>query len=69
MTTFTDKESEYLRGQRLGLLATVDAHGHPHVVPVGFRVAEDGTAIEVGGHNLAQSKKWRDIQANPQSRS
>ena len=65
MATFSDKELEYLHGQRLGRLATVDAKGAPHVVPVGFRLSEDGTAIDVGGHGMATSKKYRDLQANP----
>jgi pyridoxamine 5'-phosphate oxidase family protein len=66
MTTFTDKEAEYLRGQRLARIATVGPDGSPHVVPVGFRLAADATAIEIGGHGLSRSKKWRDLQANPQ---
>ena len=37
MSTFTEKEIEYLRGQPLGRLATVGRDGSPHVVPVGFR--------------------------------
>jgi pyridoxamine 5'-phosphate oxidase family protein len=65
VATFSDKELDYLRGQRLARLATADADGAPHVVPVGFRISEDGAAIEVGGHNLAKSKKYRDLQTNP----
>ena len=65
MATFSDKELEYLHGQRLGRLATVDAKCAPHVVPVGFRLSDDGTAIDVGGHGMATSKKYRDLQANP----
>jgi pyridoxamine 5'-phosphate oxidase family protein len=64
MPTFSDKELEYLHGQRLGRLATADAAGSPHVVPVGFRVSDDGGAIEVGGHAFAKSKKYRDMHAN-----
>lgn len=64
MGTFSDKELEYLRIQRLARLATVNAKGAPHVVPVGFRVSEDGNAIDVGGHGFAGSKKHRDIEAN-----
>ncbi len=37
MSVFAPEEIEYLRGQRLGRLATVNAAGEPHVVPVGFR--------------------------------
>jgi len=65
MATFSDKELEYLRGQRLARLATVDADAAPHVVPVGFRVSEDGDAIEVGGHGFSGSKKYRDMRATP----
>jgi pyridoxamine 5'-phosphate oxidase family protein len=65
MRTFTDKELRYLRSQRLARLATADAAGAPHVVPVGFRLSDDANAIEVGGHNFAKSKKYRDVKANP----
>jgi pyridoxamine 5'-phosphate oxidase family protein len=65
MATFTHKEVEYLSSQRLARLATADSNNAPHVVPVGFRLAEDGTAIDVGGGNLARSKKYRDLKANP----
>jgi pyridoxamine 5'-phosphate oxidase family protein len=65
MATFSDREIEYLRGQRLGRIATVGAGGAPHVVPVGFRLSDDGGAIDVGGHGFARSKKYRDLQANP----
>jgi pyridoxamine 5'-phosphate oxidase family protein len=64
MAAFSDKELEYLKGQRLGRLATSDPGGAPHVVPVGFRVSEDGDAIFVGGHGFAGSKKYRDLKAN-----
>jgi pyridoxamine 5'-phosphate oxidase family protein len=67
MATFNDKELEYLRGQRLARLATADAGGAPHVVPIGFRVSEDGDAIEIGGHGFADSKKYRDMRANPRA--
>jgi pyridoxamine 5'-phosphate oxidase family protein len=65
MSDFSDKEIEYLRSQRLGRLATVGGDGAPHVVPVGFRFDGDSDSIEIGGHGLSGSKKWRDLQANP----
>ena len=37
MGSFTDEELEYLAGQRLGRLATINPHGHPQTAPVGFR--------------------------------
>ncbi len=60
MSAFTEREIEYLRDQRLGRLATVDAKGRPHVVPVGFRYNAEKETIDVGGHNLAGTKKFRD---------
>jgi pyridoxamine 5'-phosphate oxidase family protein len=65
MAAFTVKEIEYLRGQRLGRLATVGADGSPHVVPVGFHLDAKAETIEIGGHGMSRSKKWRDLQANP----
>lgn len=67
MTTFSDKEREYLESQRLARLATANADGAPHVVPVGFRLSDDGAALDVGGHGFAQSKKYRDLKANPRA--
>ncbi len=66
MSYFSEKETDYLRGQLLGRIATIGSDGTPHVVPVGFRLSDDGEAIEVGGHGMGASKKWRDLQANPQ---
>jgi pyridoxamine 5'-phosphate oxidase family protein len=60
---FTEAEVAYLSEagkERLARIATVGADGTPHVVPVGWRFdAEHGT-IEVGGFNLARTKKFRD---------
>ena len=67
MSPFTEKEIEYLHGQRLGRLATVGSGSSPHIVPVGFRLDAEAQAIEIGGHGLSKSKKWRDLQANPQA--
>ncbi|MDQ4127091.1 MAG: PPOX class F420-dependent oxidoreductase [Actinomycetota bacterium] len=60
MSAFTEKEIEYLQGQRLGRLATVDTGGRPHVVPVAFRSNAERETIDMGGYNLAKSKKFRD---------
>ena len=62
MSAFTRDELAYLGGsRRLGRLATVGADGTPHVVPVGWSVnAEIGT-IDVGGHELEATKKFRDV--------
>ena len=65
MSAFTSEEIEYLGGQRLGRLATVGPHGQPHVVPVGFRYNPETDTIDIGGHDFATRKKWRDVHANP----
>ena len=62
MSVFTEKEIAYLEEQRLGRLATVDGEGRPHVVPVAFRYNPELDSVDIGGHNIAASKKFRDTQ-------
>jgi len=62
MSAFTEKEIEYLEGQRLGRIATVGQDGQPHVVPTSFRYNADHDAIDVGGMRMSQTKKLRDIE-------
>ena len=65
MSVFTNNELDYLHQQRLGRLATVDSSGDPHVVPVGFRYNAETDTIDIGGHGIAQSKKWGDVSRHP----
>ncbi len=65
MSVFTPEEINYMQSQRLARIATVGTKGQPHVVPVGFRYNPDTDTIDIGGHNFAQRKKWRDVQENP----
>lgn len=60
MSRFTSKEIEYLQSQRLARLATVGANGDLHVVPLSFRYNPEYDTIDIGGHNFASSKKYRD---------
>ncbi|MBB1254091.1 PPOX class F420-dependent oxidoreductase [Streptomyces alkaliterrae] len=62
--SFSPAEINYLRGQRLGRLATVDPDGQPQANPVGFFPQSDGT-IWVGGQALSRTKKWRNLRSNP----
>jgi pyridoxamine 5'-phosphate oxidase family protein len=64
MCHFTTAEIEYLKSQRLGRLATVNQAGEPHVVPVTFRYNAELDTIDVGGRNIGNSKKFRDIAQN-----
>lgn len=65
MSSFTDIELDYLRTQRLGRLATVNAHGHPQNAPVGFRYNAELDAIEIGGRWMSQTKKYRNVVKHP----
>jgi pyridoxamine 5'-phosphate oxidase family protein len=62
MSAFTDKELDYLAGQKLGRIATVGPDGQPHVVPTSFRHNAEHDAIDVGGMRMSQTKKLRDVQ-------
>lgn len=63
MSAFTGAEIEYMKEQRLGRLATVNAKGEPHVVPVGFTYNAESDVIDIGGHNMGRSKKFRDARS------
>jgi pyridoxamine 5'-phosphate oxidase family protein len=65
MSIFTNNELDYLGKQQLGRLATVDEDSNPHVVPVGFRYNSETDTIDIGGHDIAKTKKWRDAGNHP----
>lgn len=65
MSEFDKQELDYLDEQRLGRLATVGGDSQPHVVPVGFRYDADEDAIDIGGRDFAESKKFHDAKRNP----
>jgi pyridoxamine 5'-phosphate oxidase family protein len=61
MSVFTEVELGYLTGgRRLGRIATVGADGTPHVVPVGWIYNAARDTIDIGGHELQKTKKFRD---------
>src|SRR5699024_4767888 len=59
---FRDVELAYLTEskQQLARIATVGRNGLPHVVPTGFRYNPEADAIDIGGHQLEHTKKYRD---------
>lgn len=65
MSAFADEEIEYMSTQRLGRLATVDSDGDPHVVPVGFRYNPSTETIDIGGHDLGKTLKWKHARLHP----
>jgi pyridoxamine 5'-phosphate oxidase family protein len=66
MSVFTQAEIAYLNSQMLGRLATVGPNGVPHVAPVGFRYNPELETIDIGGHDFAKRKKFRDVSRHPQ---
>jgi pyridoxamine 5'-phosphate oxidase family protein len=62
MSVFSEAELRYLAGGRqLGRIATVGADGTPHVVPVGWIYNAARDTIDIGGHELERTKKFRDV--------
>ena len=62
MSVFTEAERDYMTGGRqLGRIATVGRDGTPHVVPVAFIYNAVRDTIDVGGHALEDTKKFRDV--------
>ncbi|HZD00485.1 MAG TPA: PPOX class F420-dependent oxidoreductase [Actinomycetes bacterium] len=65
MSVFTDEERRYLlSGVTLGRLATVGSDGTPHVVPTSYRYNQRHDTIDIGGHDFATRKKYRDVLRN-----
>ncbi|MFU8854932.1 PPOX class F420-dependent oxidoreductase [Micromonospora sp. SL1-18] len=63
MAVFTEDELAYLRTQRLGRLATVRPDGTVQNNPVGFGYNEKLQTIDIGGRNMAASRKFRNVAA------
>ncbi len=62
MSIFTGAELRYLHGgRRLARLATVDKDGLPRIVPVGWRHNREQDTIDIGGHELERTAKYRDV--------
>jgi pyridoxamine 5'-phosphate oxidase family protein len=61
----TDEEQRFLSVQSLGRLATVGPGGAPQVKPVGFSYNEQLGTIDIGGYNMAQSAKYKNVKRNP----
>lgn len=63
-SALTSAQIEYLGTQRLGRLSTVDRRGAPQNNPVGFQYNADLGTIDIGGHNLGASRKFRNLAGN-----
>jgi len=61
---FTDAELEYLTGQPLGRVATAQPNGTLQVSPVGYRYNDRTKTIDIAGHGMARSRKFRNVADN-----
>lgn len=58
---FSEQELAFLQTQRIARIATVDSDGQPTVDAVGFSF--DGTHFYVGGHNIQNTRKYKNVVA------
>jgi len=66
MVQFTSAQSSYLKGQRLGRLATLRPDGTLQNNPVGFSFDEENGTFDVAGFNMGGSQKYKNVVANGQ---
>lgn len=59
--TLTKAEIEYLTGQQLGRLATIQADGSPQVKPVGFSYNPELGTVDITGFGMSGSQKFRNV--------
>lgn len=62
---FTAIERDYLQAQQVGRLATVSPAGAPQNNPVAYWVNDETGTIDIGGPDLSESRKYKNIQAEP----
>jgi pyridoxamine 5'-phosphate oxidase family protein len=60
---FTEAELAYLAEQRLGRLATARVDGTLQNSPTSFGWNPATRTIDIGGHNMARSHKFRNVAA------
>lgn len=61
-------ELDFVRSVRLlARLATSDADGQPHVVPVGWSYNDELATFDVSGRNFAGTRKYRNVLVNPKA--
>jgi len=61
---FTEAEIAYMASQTLGRLATVQRNGTLQNSPVGFTYNADLDTVDVTGHGMSGSQKYRNVGAN-----
>jgi pyridoxamine 5'-phosphate oxidase family protein len=66
MSIFTASELAYLAEQKLGRLATKAPGGALQNNPVGYFVNAAEGHIDIGGHGMGASRKFHNVQSEPQ---
>jgi pyridoxamine 5'-phosphate oxidase family protein len=66
VSDFTEAQVRYLKSQRLGRLATRRSDGTLQNNPVGYRFDEATGTFEIGGINMGNSRKYKNVEANGQ---
>lgn len=62
MSRFQESELDFFGSdRRLARVATVGKDGMPQVVPVGWSYNSATDTIDVGGRDMANTKKFRDV--------
>jgi pyridoxamine 5'-phosphate oxidase family protein len=64
--SFTESEIAYLASQMLGRLATLRPDGTLQNSPVGFRHNEATGTIDIAGHHMEASRKYRNVATTGQ---
>lgn len=61
---FSEAEIAYLASQTLGRLATMQRNGTLQNSPVGFTYNADLDTVDITGHGMSGSQKYRNVGAN-----
>lgn len=64
MSAFTANEIAYLRSQMLGRIATQHPDGTLQNSPVAFSYNPATDTVDISGHRMAASRKFRNVAAN-----
>lgn len=65
MSAFTDSELRFLSEAGLGRLATIDAAGMPHLVPLGWSYNAALDTVDISGREFDKTRKFRNVANNP----
>jgi pyridoxamine 5'-phosphate oxidase family protein len=63
MSVFTEDELAFLQSKRIGRVATSNAKGDLHVVPLRFKYNAELDVVDLVGSDVGGTKKFRDVEA------